>query len=101
MPHRGRLEDGGVLADRDLVAPGVLQGLGEVECLVAVAVVLPLAAGEEEDPGPAGGLLLGQGRSGQAAEYHETEEQTIRIDPRSGSWTSGTGRTSTAGSGES
>ena len=44
--------------------PVFSRSLGKVECLVAVAVVLPLAAREEVDPGTAGGLLLGQGRGG-------------------------------------
>ena len=58
----GRLEDRGVLADGDLEPAGVLQGVRQVKCLVAVAVVLALPAREQEDLRAVGCLLLRQGR---------------------------------------
>ena len=54
----GRLEDRGVLADGDFEPAGVLQGVGQVECLFAVAVVLALAARQQEDLGAVRDLLL-------------------------------------------
>ena len=57
-----RFQDGGVLADRDLEPAGVLQRAGQVQCLVAVSVMLALAAREQEDLGAVGRFLLRQGR---------------------------------------
>ncbi len=46
-----RLEDRGVLADGHFKPPRVLQDVRQVECLVAVSVVLPPPAREQEDLG--------------------------------------------------
>ena len=58
----GVFEDGGVLADGYLEPAGVLQGARQVKCLFAVAVVLALAAREQEDFRSIGRLLLSHGR---------------------------------------
>ena len=62
LAHGRGFQDRGVLADRDLEPAGVLQGAGQVQCLVAVSVMLALAAREQEDLGAVGRFLLGQGR---------------------------------------
>ena len=62
---------------RDLVAAGVFQGVRQVQCLVAVTMVLALAAGEDQDLGPVGDLLLGQ--AGEAA-----RNARVRAAPRTG-----------------
>src|SRR5262249_8143201 len=71
----GGFEDGGILTEGHLEPARVLQGTGKVECLVAVAVVLPLAAREQEDLGPSRGLLLGLGRLRQ-----ETSQEQAQAD---------------------
>jgi len=81
LVHRGSLEDRGVLVDGHFVPPGVFQGMGEVQCLIAIAVMAALSSGQEEHPDrddPFGRLLLGPGRPGRQAIEGQGEDQGQR-----------------------
>jgi hypothetical protein len=54
LVQNGGFEDRGILVDRHLVATGVFQQVGQVQCLVTVAVVVSRAAGQEQDLGASG-----------------------------------------------
>lgn len=79
LPDGRGLENGGILAQGHFITTGVLQQLGKVKCLVAIAVMLPLAAGEHVDAGTARGFLLGPGHTGQAANQNQGNTGDARL----------------------
>ena len=74
----GRFEDGGILADGDLEPAGVLQRAGQVQCLVAVTVVLALPARKQEDLGAIGHFLLSGRPAASSSRTRITLKATIR-----------------------
>ena len=68
-------QDGGVLADRHLEPAGVLERAGQVQCLVAVTMMLALAAREQEDLGAVRHFLLGEGRLRRTARQDQDQDR--------------------------
>ena len=80
-----REQERGVLDDRDLIPPCVFQRVRQVQCLVAVAVVLALAAGQEEDLGSIGSLFLGEGRADDGEREGQRQRGAVRSSRKSAS----------------
>ena len=75
---RGRFQDGGVLTDCNLEPAGILERGRQVQCLIAVSVMLALPAGKHEDLGAIGHFLLRQGRMRQEARPDHAQTDDTR-----------------------
>ena len=65
--HGRSFHDGGFFTDCHLEPAGILERSGEVQCLIAVSVMLALPARKQEDLGAIGHFLLGQSRVSAAS----------------------------------